>query len=62
MLAYGAYALATQLNIDTSEVADAQWFSRDEFMQALAAGRIELPGKASIALRMIEQWYGTQLR
>ena len=62
MLAYGAYALDTQLNIDTSEVADAQWFSRDEFMQALAAGRIELPGKASIALRMIEQWYGTQLR
>ncbi|WP_418969151.1 NAD(+) diphosphatase [Alloscardovia omnicolens] len=62
MLAYGARATDTRLTLDTREVADAQWFTRDEFMDALALGRIELPGRASIALRMIEQWYGTELR
>ncbi|OTA26255.1 hypothetical protein B9G54_05450 [Alloscardovia macacae] len=64
MLAYEAQAEegSVHITVDHMEVRDAQWFSRDELMSALARGQVHLPGVDSIALRMIEQWYGATLR
>ncbi|TCD54485.1 NAD(+) diphosphatase [Alloscardovia theropitheci] len=62
MLAYSAQADSDEVKIDTRELESARWFTRDELMNALAFGEIELPGASSIALKMIEQWYGAKLR
>lgn len=62
MLGFGTQAVDTELTLDTREVADARWMTRDELMRSIALGEIELPGHSSIALTMIEQWYGAKLR
>jgi NAD+ diphosphatase len=61
MLAFRARATGTALHIDTDEIAEARWFSRDEFASALRAGEVLLPSAASVARRLIEQWYGSPL-
>ncbi|MFD0704303.1 NAD(+) diphosphatase [Alloscardovia venturai] len=62
MVAYSATAVNDAFSLDTREVQDARWFSRDEFMNAVALGKVQLPGASSIALSMIEQWYGAKLQ
>jgi NAD+ diphosphatase len=43
---------------DGDEIADVRWFDRDEIGAALEGrGDIVLPGRASIASRLIRQWY-----
>ncbi|WP_018143342.1 NAD(+) diphosphatase [Alloscardovia criceti] len=70
MLAFGAQAKNLlegdeedihRLVLDDREVGDARWFSRDELMDALARGTVHLAVPSSIALKMIEQWYGAKL-
>ncbi|PJM75448.1 NAD(+) diphosphatase [Bifidobacterium simiarum] len=61
MMAFKAQALSTEIHVDHEETADAQWFTRDEFTSAMISGRIGVPGKATIARYMIEEWYGQPL-
>lgn len=46
---------------DGVEVTDALVLTRDELTRAVRAGRIVLPGRASVAHRLIRDWYGQDL-
>lgn len=61
MLGFRAHARTTTITPDHSEVASARWFTRDELRQAVESGGLELPGRASIARHLIEDWFGGQL-
>jgi NAD+ diphosphatase len=56
MVAFFGRAEGTNINIDTREIAHAEWYTRDELSAKLNAGELGLPGRSSIALRMIETW------
>ncbi|NEG95236.1 NAD(+) diphosphatase [Bifidobacterium sp. SMB2] len=62
MMAFKARALTTEVRVDHEETADARWFTRDEFTDAMIMGRIKVPGKATIARYMLEEWYGRPLQ
>lgn len=61
MLGFRAHANSTAIAVDHEEVASAQWYARDELARLVASGELELPGRASIARHMIEDWYGGPL-
>ena len=61
MLGFRAHACSTEVLVDHEEVGSARWFTRDELRRAVEADEVELPGRASIARHMIEQWYGESL-
>lgn len=59
MVGFRAHACSTTVRVDREEVASARWFSRGELARAVAAQDVELPGRASIARHMIEDWFGS---
>jgi NAD+ diphosphatase len=61
MLGFRAAASNTDINVDADEIAEANWYSRDELAAAIAAGTVRLPPPVSIAHRIIETWYGSEL-
>jgi NAD+ diphosphatase len=62
MLGFRADADGGQdITVDDNEIAEAQWFSRAELAAAIASGDIRLPPPVSIAHRIIESWYGSEL-
>ena len=61
MVAFKARSLNTNIRVDGQETEDAGWFTREEFSNALASGRLHIPQAASVARHMIEQWYGSEL-
>jgi NAD+ diphosphatase len=62
MLGFRARANGSLLiTVDQEEIAEARWFSRDDLRQAIAEGTIRLPPPVSIAHRIIESWYGSEL-
>jgi len=61
MLGFRAAAANTDIHVDADEIAEANWYSRDELAAAIADGTIRLPPPVSIAHRIIETWYGTEL-
>lgn len=60
MLGFRAHATSTEVHVDHEEVASARWFTRAELAEAVAAGFVVLPGRASIARHLIEDWYGAR--
>jgi NAD+ diphosphatase len=63
-LMLGFRALATgslEIRVDSEEIVEARWFSRDELRTSIASGEIRLPPPVSIAHRIIESWYGAPL-
>lgn len=58
MLAYTGSALTTDITVDGVEMLDARWFSRAEFARVVANEEIILPGRASVARALIEDWFG----
>ena len=62
MLGYHASAVpGAKVVVDGREIAEAHWFSRDELVSACQDGRVRLPSRVSIARRLIERWFGTEL-
>ena len=61
MVAFKGRALSTDIHVDGMETETAQWFTHDEYVQAVLDGRIATPGKATIAHGMIEEWFGQDL-
>jgi NAD+ diphosphatase len=62
MLGFRARATGSlMITVDDDEIAEADWFSRDELRAKIAAGDIRMPPSVSIAHRIIESWYGTEL-
>lgn len=55
MLGFHAEGLSEEITIDTTELAAARWFSRDEVRNHEAHG-FQLPGRISIARRLVEDW------
>ncbi len=50
-----------ELTVDGEEIAYAEWFSRDDLLEASRSGEIHLPPPVSIAHRLIVQWLGEPL-
>jgi NAD+ diphosphatase len=62
MLGFRATAVGgQQISVDTEEIAEARWFSRDELRVSLDSDEVRLPAPVSIAYRIIESWYGEPL-
>nr|WP_169275673.1 NAD(+) diphosphatase [Bifidobacterium sp. DSM 109958] len=61
MMAFKGRALDADIHVDGKETTDAVWMTRDEYTQAVIAGRMDPPGKATIARYMIEEWLGREL-
>jgi NAD+ diphosphatase len=55
MLGFYAEGLTEEITIDTEEMIDVRWFSRDE-IRAPEANGFALPRVDSIARRLIEDW------
>ncbi|WP_249138696.1 NAD(+) diphosphatase [Phycicoccus avicenniae] len=61
MLGFRARALGTDLRLQEDEIAAARWFTRDELVAAVAEESVVVPGRVSIARRLIEHWFGGPL-
>jgi NAD+ diphosphatase len=62
MLGFRARATGSlEIIVDSEEIAEARWFSRDELRASVDSGEIRLPPPVSIAHRIIESWYGSDL-
>lgn len=61
MLGFFARAVTTEIKVDGVEVTQARWFSRDELREAFTSGVVLPPGGISIARRLIEAWYGSEI-
>lgn len=61
MLGFTAHAITTDSRPDGDEIADVRWFTREQLRSDIDAGRVLLPGRVSIARRLIEGWYGSEL-
>ena len=61
MLGFRAAADTTEIQVDADEIAEANWYSRDELAAAIDAGTLRLPPPVSIAHGIIEAWYGREL-
>lgn len=61
MVGFTAKAVATEIDVDGSEIEDARWFTRKELLNQAEAGTLVLPGGVSISRSLIESWYGGSL-
>ena len=61
MLGFTARATSTGVRVDDVEISDARWFTREELAAAVGSGEVLLPPTTSIALRLVEEWYGEGL-
>ena len=59
MIGCTAKAQSSELTIDTAELEDARWFSREEIVEALEGGpnaAFQPPPRAAIARTLLERW------
>ena len=59
MIGCTAKAQSSELTIDTAELEDARWFSREEIAEALEGGpnaAFQPPPRAAIARTLLERW------
>ena len=61
MLGFTAVTDTEELSLTDGEIAEAEWYSRDDLRAAVADGSLGLPGPLSIARRLVEGWYGEPL-
>jgi NAD+ diphosphatase len=61
MVGFRARATTTELRPDQVEMAEARWFTRDEYVRALRDKEIRTPSGISIAQRLIEHWLGRRV-
>lgn len=61
MVGFTARATHTDIDVDGSEIEDAQWFTREQMRTEAESGWLVLPGGVSISRSLIESWYGGTL-
>jgi NAD+ diphosphatase len=61
MIGFTARATSTDLHPDEVEMAEARWFTREQYVQALRNNDIRTPSGISIAQRIIEHWLGARV-
>ena len=57
MLGFKARAITTKLELGDDELAEADWYSRDDIVQSIRNAQLELPTSISISYRLIEDWF-----
>ena len=58
MVGFTARASGEDLRLQEAEIAEARWFTREEYRAVLASGRVGASTRLSIARRLIERWLG----
>lgn len=61
MLAFTATTSSEVIKVDQDEIAEAYWYSRAELAAACKAGELKIPSRVSVARRLMEHWYGSEL-
>lgn len=61
MVGFTARAEGSELRLQESEIAEARWFTREEYREIVAAGRLSPSTRLSISRRLIERWLGQDL-
>ncbi len=61
MLGCTARATSTELTCQPGEIAEARWFTREEFRAEVHEGYVKAAGRLSIAARLVEGWLGRRL-
>lgn len=61
MLGFTARAHSVELIADRTEIVEAEWYTRDDLVREVEAGRVLLPTRMSIARRLVERWFGGPL-
>jgi NAD+ diphosphatase len=61
MLAYRAVATSTEVSLLDDEMTEVRWFTRDELKASCLAETLSLPSPVSIAFRLIQHWYGSEI-
>lgn len=61
MLAFVATTDSNHITVDNDEIAEAYWYSRAEIVAACKAGELRIPARVSVARKLIEHWYGSEL-
>lgn len=61
MVGFVAHASDPTFGVDEREITYAQWLSRSDVVGRVDAGTLKLPGGASIAHRIIEDWLAGRL-
>jgi NAD+ diphosphatase len=56
MLGFHAEAIDQSLNINFSELEKAEWFSKDFLKSSPENTEFKMPGKISIARKLIKDW------
>ena len=56
MVGFFARATSTDICVDADEIDYADWYTRDELTAGIDSGKVGLPGKSSIAWRLVEAW------
>ena len=60
MLGFHAEAASEAITVDTTELDDARWFTREQMVEGLLAGTFLLPRSLSVSFRLIEDWFDAQ--
>ncbi|MCL2481893.1 MAG: NAD(+) diphosphatase [Propionibacteriaceae bacterium] len=58
MVGFTAVSVTGEFQPDGTEITHAEWFDRSGLRAAVQSGQVVLPTPASIAYRLIMQWYG----
>lgn len=61
MLGFSAKATSTEIKVDGAEITEARWFSKSEMRESCESGKLRIPTKVSIARKIIEAWYGSEM-
>jgi NAD+ diphosphatase len=61
MIGFTGRAVATEIDVDGSEISDARWFTRADLLAGAEDGSVVLPRGVSISRSLIETWYGGEL-
>ncbi len=61
MLGFHAWSSSSNVMVDGVEIAEADWYARDQLQAAASSGLIQLPPSISIARGLIERWFGRPL-
>ncbi|MBN1426054.1 NAD(+) diphosphatase [Candidatus Fermentibacteria bacterium] len=65
MIAFRARAVGRDITVDTDELEDARWLSREQIEEGLMSGRLSLPPVFAAGFRLVEEWFdegGSRLR
>lgn len=60
MIGFRARALSPAIALHDDELEAARWFSRDDIRRDVAAGRLKLSARLSIAWRLLHDWYAEE--